>query len=172
VADVALLVIDMLNDFVLPGAPLEVPEARKIIPAIRKRIEDARKSGIPVIYVCDAHSEDDPEFKIWPRHAVKGTRGAEVVDELSPLGTDTIVEKTTYSAFYGTNLEATLKDKGIGRLVLVGILTNICVFFTAADAVMRGFEVEVPRDCVAAATQEEHRYALEQMEKVLKVRLT
>ena len=94
-----MLVIDMLNDFVLPGAPLEVPSARRIVPAIEKRIETARRRGVTVIYVCDAHAEDDAEFEIWGRHAVKGTEGAEVIAELRPAPDDIVLAKTTYSAF-------------------------------------------------------------------------
>lgn len=166
----ALIVIDMLNDFVLPGAPLEVPAARAMIPVLRRTIESARTRGIPVIYVCDSHAENDPEFGIWPRHAVKGSPGARVIDELAPAPGDKVLAKTTYSAFYKTRLEETLHRMAVNKLILVGILTNICVFFTAADAVMRGFDVQIPRDGVAALSEREHQFALEQMEKVLKVR--
>jgi nicotinamidase-related amidase len=162
----------MLNDFVLPGAPLEVPLARDLVPVIKKRITAARQGGVPVIYLCDAHAEDDREFKIWPRHAVKGTDGAEVVRELEPGPDDIVLEKTTYSAFYDTRLADTLKQRNVARLTIVGILTNICVFFTAADAVMRGFEVEVPRDSVTTLSEAEQQFALEQMEKVLRVKTT
>ena len=168
----ALLVIDMLNDFVLPGAPLEVPLARSIIPAIQRRIEAARHGGITVIYVCDAHSEDDPEFGIWGRHAVAGTEGAAVIKELEPAAGDIVLAKTTYSAFYKTQLDDILKQNNIKKLALVGILTNICVLFTAADAVMRGYRVEVPREAVATVTDEDQRCALGQMEKVLRVTLS
>ncbi|MCD6129492.1 MAG: isochorismatase family protein, partial [Deltaproteobacteria bacterium] len=65
----ALLIIDMLNDFILSGAPLEVPEARGIILNVKKEIEEARKNKEYIIYVCDSHTEDDKEFKIWPKHA-------------------------------------------------------------------------------------------------------
>jgi len=167
----ALLVVDMLNDFVLPGAPLEVPAARAIVPAIRRRIDEAGEAGMPVAFLCDAHAEDDPEFKIWPMHAVKGTDGAAIVDELKPRAEDLVVEKTTYSAFYGTRLEEALNEMGIRHLIITGILTNICVFFTAADAVMRGFGVEVARDSVAALTRDENDFALDQMAKVLKVEI-
>jgi nicotinamidase/pyrazinamidase len=167
----ALLIVDMLNDFVLPGAPLEVPAARDIIPAIKRRIEDVRREGIPVIYLCDGHATDDPEFKIWPEHALRGTGGAQVVDELRPDSGDTVVLKTTYSAFYGTDLERILREMKGQTVTIAGILTNICVFFTAADAVMRGFRVRVARDGVAALTDEEHAFALDQMEKVLRVKL-
>jgi nicotinamidase-related amidase len=167
----ALLVVDMLNDFVLSGAPLEVPAARAIIPAIRRRMDEARQAGIKVVFLCDAHAEDDPEFKNWPRHAVKDTIGATIVEELKPEDGDLVVEKTTYSAFYGTRLEDALSENGIRHLTITGILTNICVFFTAADAVMRGFFVEVARDSVAALTRDENDFALDQMAKVLKVKV-
>jgi nicotinamidase-related amidase len=167
----ALIVIDMLNDFVLPGAPLEVPSARGIIPAIKRRIDDARERGIPVIYVCDAHAQDDREFGAWPRHAVGGTEGAKVIEELAPGPTDTVVDKTTYSVFYNTDLERVLTDKGVRKIILTGILTNICVYYAAVEAVVRGFEVEVATDGIAALTSRDHEFALEQMDKVLKVRL-
>jgi nicotinamidase/pyrazinamidase len=170
--DQALLVVDMLNDFLLPGAPLEVPLAKKIIPAVKRCIDRAREAGTPVIYLCDAHSEDDKEFRIWPKHAVRGTDGAKVVKELGPRPDDIIVAKSTYSAFYMTELEDILRDGGIREVMIVGILTNICVFFTAADAVMRGFDVVVPREAVASTGEKDHESALAQMEKVLKVKVT
>ena len=95
----ALLVIDMLNDFVREGAPLEVPDTRKVIPAIKREIEHANREGRQIIYICDAHEPDDIEFKRfkWPVHAVKGTIGAQIIDDLKPSNSDIIIEKTTYS---------------------------------------------------------------------------
>jgi nicotinamidase/pyrazinamidase len=165
-------VVDMLNDFVLPGAPLEVPDARGIIPAIRARIEQARREGTPVIYLCDAHAEDDEEFKVWPSHAVTGTEGSKVIDRLAPEPGDIVLAKTTYSAFYKTQLENTLRRKNIRSLTIVGVVTNICILFTAYEAVVRGYEVEVPRDAVAALSPDEHDFALGQMAKVLRVEIT
>ena len=167
----ALIVVDMLNDFVLPGAPLEVPTARQVVPAIKARIEQARARGTAIIYLCDAHSQHDQEFKVWPSHAVKGTKGAQVVEEIAPRPEDLVIEKTTYSAFYRTRLEEELKRLKVARLIIVGVLTNICIFFTAVEAVVRGFGVEVPRDSVATVSQREQDFALEQMEKVFKVKL-
>ena len=105
----AFIIIDMLNDFVQPGAPLEVPKARDIIPHIKKRVEEARNKGIPIIYLCDHHQPDDKEFNVWLAHAVKGTEGAEIVDELKPHEEDYAVPKISYSAFYNTALEERLK---------------------------------------------------------------
>mgnify|MGYP001570023281 FL=1 len=166
-----LLIIDMLDDFVLPGAPLEVPDTRKIIPNIGREIIKARGAGYPVVYVCDSHAPDDREFQIWPRHCVKGTKGAQVVDELEPEPKDIVVEKTTYSGFFNTRLEEVLRSLGVTDLIITGCVTNICILFTASDAVLRGYNVTVPKDCVAGLNKEDHEFGLRQMEKVLKVNI-
>lgn len=169
----ALLIIDMLNDFVRAGAPLEVPATRAILPALQQRLEQARARGVPVIYVCDAHAADDPEFARmgWPPHAVKGTPGAEVVAELTPLETDPVVEKTAYSGFHHTGLEGILQSLGITNLVLTGCVTNICILYTAYDAVIRGYTVTVPADSVAPIEPADGEFALKQMTLVLGVRV-
>lgn len=167
----ALLIIDMLNDFVREGAPLEVPATRAILPALTARLAAARSVGIPVIYICDAHRPDDPEFVRmgWPPHAVKGTPGASVVNELAPLETDPVVEKTAYSGFHHTGLEGILQASGVSSLVLTGCVTNICILYTAYDAVLRGYRVTVPVDCVAALDPADGDFALRQMARVLGV---
>jgi len=169
----ALLIIDMLNDFVLEGAPLQVPDARKVIPAIKKEIEAARRGGIQVIYLCDAHEREDREFSKfgWPSHAIAGTEGASVVDELKPGKYDILLQKTSYSGFYKTKLDETLRDLGIGSLTLTGCVTHICILFTASDAVLRDYEVSVVKDGVAGIEKEDHDAALRIMKNVLGVRI-
>ena len=169
----ALLIIDMLNDFVLQGAPLEVPETKKIIPTIKREIEAARKEGKAVIYVCDTHEPDDKEFSKfgWPAHAVKGTAGAQVVAELKPQIDDIIIEKTTYSGFYNTKLDETLKNLGVDSLRLTGCVTHICILFTASDAVLRDYKVTVVKDAVAGLSIEDHEAALRIMKNVMGVNL-
>jgi nicotinamidase-related amidase len=169
----ALLIIDMLNDFVLEGAPLEVPETRKIISNIKREIEGARAEKRPVIYVCDTHKKDDKEFSKfgWPSHAVKGTRGAEVIDELKPQKKDIIIHKTTYSGFFKTKLENTLKKLKIDSLRLTGCVTHICVMFTASDAVLRDYKVTVVENGVAGLSKEDHDAALRIMKNVMGVRV-
>ncbi len=169
----ALIIIDMLNDFVLEGAPLEVPETRKVIPAIKREINHARQNNMPVIYLCDTHEPDDKEFSKfgWPPHAVKGTKGAEVVDELKPEENDIIVPKTTYSGFYNTSLDDILKELGIASLRLTGCVTHICVLFTASDAVLRDYNVSVIGDGVAGLSREDHEAALRIMKDVLGIKI-
>ncbi|HKK31941.1 MAG TPA: isochorismatase family cysteine hydrolase [Desulfomicrobiaceae bacterium] len=167
----ALVIIDMLNDFVRSGAPLEVPRARKILKPLEKRLKKARKKGMPVVFVSDAHAPDDPEFSKmgWPVHAVRGTEGAQVVDELAPETGEPVIEKTTYSGFFRTDLDTVLNRLGVDQLILTGCVTNICIQYTAADAVMHGYRVTVPADCVADLDPEQGEHALEQMEHVLGV---
>jgi len=167
----ALLIIDMLNDFVQPGAPLEVPKTRLIIATIQQRIDQTRAAGQPVIYICDAHAPDDVEFSRmgWPPHAVRGTHGAQVIAELAPADTDPVIEKTGYSGFHQTGLDGLLQSLKIDHLTLTGCVTNICIQYTAYDAVIRGYRVTVPRDSVADLATEDGSFALKQMTDVLGV---
>jgi nicotinamidase-related amidase len=169
----ALLVIDMVNDFVRPGAPLEVPETRTIIPVVRQEIAKARSVGHPVVYVCDAHEPDDREFRKfgWPPHAVKGTSGAEIIEELKPAPGDFVIPKKTYSGFYGTTLDAVLKGLGAGSVRLTGDVTHICILFTASDAVLRDYAVTVVENGVAGLSREDHDAALRIMKNVLGVKV-
>lgn len=171
--DRALLVIDMLNDFVRPGAPLEVPETRKIVAALRRRIVRARRDGELVVYVCDAHRRNDREFARmgWPPHAVEGTPGAAVVSALSPEPGDVVVEKRSYFGFHKTALDAALRERGIRKLALGGCVTNICILYIAAEAAIRGYDVTVDERHVAGLSRKDHVFALDQMEKVLGVRV-
>ena len=162
------LVIDMLNDFVQPGAPLEVSGARLIIPRLAERIVAARARQIPVVFVCDQHQSDDVEFRVWPPHAVAGTRGSQVIDALTPQLRDQMVTKTTYSGFFKTRLDALLEKIGAEHLIITGVCTNICVLYTAVDALMRGYTIDVPEDCVAALTPDDHRFGMRQLREVLK----
>lgn len=169
----ALLIIDMLNDFVLQGAPLEVPDTRKIIPAIQSEITAARNAGSPVIYICDYHEPDDREFSRfrWPPHAVKGTKGADVVDDLKPAPNDIVIKKTTYSGFFNTKLDETLKRLNVDAVRLTGDVTHICIMFTASDAVLRGYNVSVVEKGIAGITKEDHDAALRIMKNVMGVKI-
>ncbi|MGQ9474854.1 MAG: cysteine hydrolase family protein [Actinomycetota bacterium] len=167
----ALLVIDMLNDFIHEKGSLVVPGAGRIVPRIAQLIDDAREQGIPVVYIADRHRPDDREFQYWPPHAVAGTWGAEVVDELAPREEDYLVPKRRYSAFFGTDLDNYLREMEVGKLYLTGVLTNICVYATALDAAMRNYRVAVFKDAVASLSEETDAFIFRQLEEVLRAEL-
>ena len=109
----AIIIIDMLNDFVT--GKLEAKRAKHIIPNLKRLVEAARKNKVPVIYSNDAHYPQDVEVtRKWGKHAIKGTKGAEVIPELKPAEKDYVVEKRTYSSFYETGLDP-LVEKLIQR---------------------------------------------------------
>ncbi len=156
----AVLVVDMIHDHLAPGAALEVPRARAIVPALEARLADARRRGQPIVYVVDAHDPDDPDLDAWGTHALRGTQGAAVWTPLAPTPEDLVVEKPSYSAFHATTLDATLAAMEVDTLVLTGCLTEIGLFATATDAMQRGYAVEVPPDSQAGVAEELERATL------------
>jgi len=166
-----LLVIDMQNDFILSGAPLEGWNCREIVPKISRLVEFCRSHDIPVIWAIDVHSGEDMGLlePMWPRvgsHSkekalVKGTHGAQIYDELpQPLPTEIVIEKHRYSAFYQTDLELHLRTMGIKTLIITGMHTNICCQTTARDGFMRDFQIAYVSDAVTSFTQELHQAGL------------
>src|SRR3954454_21067651 len=81
----ALIVVDMQNDFVADGGSLQVPDARATVPLIAELVRRFRAGGAHVVFTQDTHRDGDPEFRIWLVHAVEGTLGCEIVEELAPL---------------------------------------------------------------------------------------
>ena len=167
----AVLVVDMLRGFLEEGYPLYIGEAsRRIIPHIQQVLERELAGGSKIFFICDNHDPDDLEFKMFPPHCVAGTAEAEVIPELARYEGE-IIPKRRYSGFFGTNLEEKLERLAPDKLIICGVLTNICVLHTAADARNRDYEVEIPVDGVASPDAAAHRFALEHMDKVLGARL-
>ena len=162
----ALLIVDMINDFVEETGALSVPGAKEIVSRIAELAREAHEIGVPVIYVSDSHDPDDAEFEIWGPHAITGTEGADVAQGLEPQNGDYVLRKKRFSAFFETELEEILQRLGIEHLIITGTVTNICIFATALDAIIRGYSVTVIEEGVAALNDEDHRFALRQIEKV------
>jgi nicotinamidase-related amidase len=165
----AIIIIDMLNDFVT--GKLQVERTKHIIPNLKQLVEAARKSGVPVVYSNDAHYPQDVEVvEKWGNHAIKGTRGAEVIPELAPSVKDYVVEKRTYSGFFETGLDSLLrslyKGEGAKTVILGGLHTHMCVRHTAADAFFRGYHIIVAKDGVEAFTEKDHEEGLKYLENV------
>ena len=167
----AVIVTDMLRCFMEPGHPLYVGDkARKIIPKVRKLLERELGRESKIFFICDNHDPDDLEFKMFPPHCVAGSQEAEVIPELAGYAGE-IIPKKRYSGFFNTELEARLKELKPDKLIICGVLTDICVMHTTADSRNRDYPVEVPVDGVASPDERAHRFALEHMEKVLGAKL-
>lgn len=168
----AIIVTDMLKCFLEEGYPLYVGDkARRIIPNVQNLLERELARGSKVFFICDHHDPDDLEFRMFPPHCIEGAAEAEVIPELAEYPGE-IMPKKRYSGFFGTPLEERLTALKPEKLIICGVLTNICVMHTAADARNRDYEVEVPIDCVASPDEAAHRFALEHIEKVLGAKLT
>lgn len=162
-ARTAVIVVDMQNDFCHPEGKLFVPSSVATISAIKKLVENAKKNDVKVFYTQDWHQPKDPEFEIWGEHALAGSWGAQIVDELKPSETDVVIQKLRYDGFYGTSLEHLLRLHEITDLVITGTVANICVLHTAGSAALRWFRIYVPVDCVSALNEFDMKAALRQI---------
>ncbi len=162
-----LIVVDMLNDFLHPrGALYCGDEARRIIEPVRRLIETFRRAAWPVMYIQDAHEVHDREFERFPPHAVKGSWGSEIIDELTPRQGEIVIQKTRFSAFFRTELEGLLQQLNPKEVWVVGVCTSICVMDTVADLRSRDYPVVVPLVGIADVDPFMHDCAVKRMEKV------
>ena len=163
----ALIIVDMLNDFIDERGTLYCgPSAREIIPFIQDRLAAHRKAGNLVVFLQDAHAEDDLEFEKFPRHCVAGTWGSQIIDALAPEPEETVLPKTRYSGFYGTELEKILTDHQPDEVEVVGVCTSICVMDTVGGLANRDYPTVVPKAGVADFDADAHQHALLRMERL------
>ena len=151
----AILVVDMLNDFVYGALTCE--RGKAIVPATAKLLNAAREKGVPVIFCNDAHIKDiDRELALWGDHAIAGTPGAEVIPELGLSERDYVVPKRRYSGFFQTDLDILLRELGVKTLVMTGLHTHMCVRHTSADAYSLGYVVVVAKEATDSFTEEDY----------------
>jgi len=165
----ALVVIDMLNDFVT--GKIANPRAQAIIPNIAELLRVARsdRSNWIVVYANDAHLPHDFELGVWGEHAMSGTAGAEVIPELASAPGDFVLPKRTYSSFHETGLDPLLRQYGVDTIVLTGQHTNICLRHTSADAFFRGYRIVVPPDAAEAFSDQDQSAGLDYLRMAYKV---
>lgn len=168
-AEVALLLIDVINDLEFSsGKDLlthALPMAEKLS-ALKRR---AKQAGVPVIYVNDNFGRWQSDFNKLLKHCLEeSVCGQPVAELLRPEEDDYFVLKPKHSGFFSTTLDTLLEYLQVKTLILTGLTGDICVLFTANDAYMRDFHLVIPADCVASTDTEENRHVLEHMERVLK----
>jgi nicotinamidase-related amidase len=158
----AMIVVDMLKDNLKESSRNPYfQEGRAIIPNLQKLLGESRKRGFPIIFACDSFLKDDFIFKGRMKvHSLRGTKGAEVMDELKPESTDIILPKRRFSAFFKTDLDQTLRVLGVDTIVVTGITTEVCVLMTVMDGLSHDFSVILLEDCSASRSKEFHQECL------------
>ena len=172
----AVVLIEFQNDFTTEGGVLHkavsaVMDKTGMLANTREVVEAARKAGATVMHAPIGFTEGYGELTKHPygilkgvvdaRAFVKGSWGAQIVDELTPAPADIVIEgKRGLDTFASTNLDFILRSKGITTIALGGFLTNCCVESTMRTGYENGYRVITLRDCVAATSLEEHENAL------------
>lgn len=159
----ALLIIDMVKDNFVEAKKLPItPLAKQIIAPINHLIARFRKHSLPIVFSTDAFNERDFIFtgRMKP-HALAGTEGAEVIDELDRKKEDLWLPKPRFSAFFDTDLNQWLEKKGVTLCAVAGIATNFCVLTTVMDALCHNFKAVLLEDCTAAFSETIHKNTLE-----------
>jgi nicotinamidase/pyrazinamidase len=172
--------VDVQRDFVLPGGNLYVPGAEKLLPNIRRLTDAARQGRVLLVSHGDVHAPNDPEFKIFPLHCVKGTPGAELVPEaitdkvaripnkpeaklpenLSQYQ-QILLEKQTLSIFESRHADALVNKLGTHpEFVVFGVVTEYCVSFAVKGLLERGRRVAVVTDAIETLKKEEGEKAV------------
>ena len=168
-SNTVLLLVDAINDFEFDGgdelARIALPVAHRIA-----RLKRAMKErGHAVIYANDNFGKWQSDFRSLVEHCLQdGVRGGEIVRTLRPDDDDYFVLKPKHSAFFSTTLDTLLSYLEAEHLVLAGLVSNMCVLFSANDAYMRDYHLSIPADGTAAREDEDHRYAVHHFRKVLK----
>ncbi len=180
----ALIVIDMQRDFLDPGgyaarAGMDVAALRRPIPFVRMLLDQARNSGMLVVHTREGHRpdmSDCPPAKLarsreagaeigskgpLGRLLVRGEYGHNIIDELQPLTGEPVVDKPGYGAFHQTDLAQILETRGIRRLYICGVTTEVCVHSTLREAADRGFECVLVADACGSAHPALHEAALQ-----------
>jgi nicotinamidase-related amidase len=164
----AVVVVDMQNGFCKPDGALYAPGSEAVVEPTVDLVERAREAGVRVVYTRDVHPPGQfdgnhyyDEFERWGEHVVEGSWEAELVDELDVRDEDLVVEKHTYNAFHGTELDGWLTARGIDDLAVCGTLANVCVLHTAGAAGLRDYRPVLVEDAIGCIEEDHREYALD-----------
>jgi len=164
----AVVVVDMQNGFCKPDGALYAPGSEAVVEPTVDLVERAREAGVRVVYTRDVHPPGQfdgnhyyDEFERWGEHVVEGSWEAELVDELDVRDEDLVVEKHTYNAFHGTELDGWLTARGIDDLAICGTLANVCVLHTAGAAGLRDYRPVLVEDAIGCIEEDHREYALD-----------
>lgn len=159
-----LLVIDMVNDFCSDVGSLYVgDQVKECIANVKELIAEFRESEDGIIYLCDMHSENDPEFELFPPHCVEGTHGESVIDELEPEECDMVMDKQTFSGVWDNPVLLEILDQEDNEIFVCGLCTSICIMETVSDLSKEGLNVTIVEKACCDLDKESHNMAINRM---------
>lgn len=165
---VALLLIDVINDLEFPGNRGLLRELPRMAERLARLKQRARAAGIPAIYVNDNFGKWQSDFRAQVRHCLEDdVAGRLLVEKLKPAPEDYFILKPKHSGFYSTTLDLLLRALESSALIVTGIAGDKCVLFTANDGYLRDYKIFVPADCVVSNNPKENRQVLQLMKRVL-----
>jgi nicotinamidase-related amidase len=158
----ALLIVDMQNDFVMPGSPLRVIGAKATVPVILKALTAFRRRKLPIFHAVREYRPDGSDVEITRlasfieqnKGLVPGTKGCEIVNELRPLPGEYKIIKNRFSAFMNTELDFMLRRLEVNHIVVCGTQYPSCIRTTVFDGISYGYHVTVLIDATSAKSQE------------------
>jgi nicotinamidase-related amidase len=181
--DTALVIIDMQRDFVEPGGFGEslgndVDQLRAVIPVLADVLQQTREAGLLVVHTREGHQPDlsdcppsklnrgKPSQRIGDpspngRILIRGEKGHDIIPELYPIDGEPVVDKPGKGAFYATEFGDILAERGIRKLIVTGVTTEVCVHTTVREANDRGYECLVLSDCVGSYFPDFQRIGLQ-----------
>jgi len=146
----AVIVVDMQNDFVAPGAPLLSQQAQDMVPRLAETLQACREHGMRVVYTAHVHRRDGCDMGLYDdlyppiadRSAlVDETEGGDIYKPLAPRPGEHVIKKHRYSAFFATDLDLILREWGIETVIITGTTTENCCHATARDAMFHNYKV-------------------------------
>lgn len=165
---VALLLIDVQNAFFHPDGENYYPESAAVVPHLQRLLRRARDAGHLVVHVAEQHRAgvDDFEQLKLPEHCIADSWDARFFEGFGPADdSEFLLAKRRVSAFFATDLDLLLREKGVGRLVVAGVKANVCVRATVQDAFSLGYRCTVPRDAVNSNRPQLADAALEDIDR-------
>ena len=161
----ALLVIDMVNDYLDLDGAMPVTNPEPVIDKTKELVEICRENGGQIVWVSPGHTEEaDGLFRKRIPHAIEGGQGSQIHKSLSPFQAEKTVRKRRYSSFFGTDLDMYLREHGVTSVITCGVALNICVRSTVHDAFFNGYDVFVVEDACQATGAREHDSTLYDIE--------
>ena len=170
--------VDTQLDFVYPAGSLYVPGAEMLVPLVQRLHRHALQHNIPILSTADNHAENDPEFTAWPPHCVRGTTGQQkpqgtLLQDAVVLSTrytgelpdarQYVIEKQSVDCFTNHNMERLLLHLAVGRCVVYGVVTEVCVLHAARGLLQRGIAVELLEDAIQGLAYERTQNALAEL---------